>query len=375
MAKAKIKFTRAVQKSVQAQQAKTVSFPAVLGDVDGVVLTATDGIVNVTPYNGDTIQVLNRRVQNKPFLQVLVGFDDDAPGILQVLALRDAYGSLDTDPLVPDHAKTHAYGGGDTVFVAAAQIKPFLVLPYDGLEVQVMGGIFQKPDTTFGVVDNQVLDLSGEVPGTGALYCLIEYDEDGVVSATSGSTVVSKEVLALSDIPAVTNRPICVVRLYAGQTEIQRNPNTVNDFLDIRFEHWVSQNTLAIDGYPVDLSTYCVLDPQDGDVLLFDGCNLTWYPASSVPLALNAQAIDGIVVDNDPAPTDGQVLTYDVHTDTYRPEDSGGGGGGGAGTPIFQRVLSASLTLDDGECMVITQYIELGAYNLTLDGDASLEIL
>lgn len=48
-----------------------------------------------------------------------------------------------------------------------------------------------------------------------------------------------------------------------------------------------------------------------------------------------------------------------------------GGGTGGA----FQRVLAGDLTLADGECLVLTGYIDVASYALTLNGDARLEIL
>jgi hypothetical protein len=48
-----------------------------------------------------------------------------------------------------------------------------------------------------------------------------------------------------------------------------------------------------------------------------------------------------------------------------------GGGGGGA----YQRNLAANLTLADGQCLVVTGYIDLGAYSVTLNGNAELEIL
>jgi hypothetical protein len=47
------------------------------------------------------------------------------------------------------------------------------------------------------------------------------------------------------------------------------------------------------------------------------------------------------------------------------------GGTGGA----FQRVLTESLTLADGESLVIAEYINLATFDLTLDGDATLHIL
>ena len=46
---------------------------------------------------------------------------------------------------------------------------------------------------------------------------------------------------------------------------------------------------------------------------------------------------------------------------------------GGNGT--FQRIISADLTFATGECLVLTGYLDLVTYSLTLDGDAQLEVL
>ena len=70
------------------------------------------------------------------------------------------------------------------------------------------------------------------------------------------------------------------------------------------------------------------------------------------------------------SPNDNDVLTYDTATGTWKPEASAGGGGG-----AFQRVLSANLTLADGECVILKSYIDLNDYDLTLEGDADLVIL
>ena len=42
---------------------------------------------------------------------------------------------------------------------------------------------------------------------------------------------------------------------------------------------------------------------------------------------------------------------------------------------VFQRVLTADLLLLDGECLVVSGYINLATFNMTLTGNARLEIL
>lgn len=274
-------FKQALERRGQGE-----SFPAILGNSSGTVLTGTDGIVYATDWFGNVLQVLNRRVPNKPYKHVMLGYDPSQPGVLQVLSERDVFGAQDSDPAVPDHAKTHAYGGGDTDFVEIARFLQFLVLPYEDFTVQIFGGAFPKADGTVGVVANQTLDLSAYQPSAGAKYVLIEYDSDGTIGVVDGSEVDVKELLTVANIPAATGTPICAARLYDGQSELQRNPNGLNDFVDTRF------------GGPV----------------------------------------------------------------------GGGSGTGGA----FQRVLAADLTLADGECLVITGYIDPGAYEVDCQGDAEV---
>ena len=45
------------------------------------------------------------------------------------------------------------------------------------------------------------------------------------------------------------------------------------------------------------------------------------------------------------------------------------------GNGSFQRKLSASVTLADGESVVVSNYIDTGAFDLQLDGDSVVEIL
>lgn len=51
------------------------------------------------------------------------------------------------------------------------------------------------------------------------------------------------------------------------------------------------------------------------------------------------------------------------------------GSSGGTSKGTFQRNLSANLTLVDGECLTIVEYINVGSYELTINGDAEIRIL
>ena len=50
-------------------------------------------------------------------------------------------------------------------------------------------------------------------------------------------------------------------------------------------------------------------------------------------------------------------------------------GGGVSSGGAYQRNLTANLSLSDGECLVLTGYLNLNTYTLQLSGDAELRIL
>jgi hypothetical protein len=236
-------FTRIAQiirKALDRKSGMDVRFFGVLGQnpfTEDTVLTDQTGIVNFTEIStGIVHQVLNRRVPNRAFEYVAVGYDPAQPGVLQVLYSRDVYGDQDTSPDVPDHAETHRLGGGDTDFVEAERIQLFLVLPYSGFTVQVFGGTFPKADGTVGLLANQLVDLSSYQPTAGAKYVHLQYDEAGTITVVDGTEVDVKELLTVADIPPATEIPLHAVRLYDGQEQLQRVPNDPrNDFVDTRF--------------------------------------------------------------------------------------------------------------------------------------------
>jgi len=290
-------FTRIAHifKKALDRRGMDVRFFAVLGKSpfsDSDVLTGTSGYVYVTDtVTGIERVVLNRRVPNKPYGHVAVGYDPAQPNVLQVLYSRDVFGAQDATPAVPDHAETHRYGGGDTDFVEPNRFTHCLVLTYSTFTVQILGGTFPKADGTVGLVSNQMLDLSSYQPSAGAKYVHIQHDEDGVISVVDGTEVDVKELLSVANIPAATGTPIHAVRLYDGQTELNRVPGNpdLNDFVDTRFG-----------------------GPLGGD-------------------------------------------------------SSGGG--------AFQRVLTDDLSLVDGECLVVTGYIDPGAYEVDCEGDAEVIVV
>jgi len=86
----------------------------------------------------------------------------------------------------------------------------------------------------------------------------------------------------------------------------------------------------------------------------------------------NIEALTGLVGGESAYATDtGKTGYYNAILAEWVWEATGGGGSGGA----FQRVLSSDLTLADGECLVVAGYIDDNGYDITMNGDAELEIL
>jgi len=412
---------RNIRKRVQ-EEIKPFEFPAILGNRYGVVLTGVPSIVYITTWQGQTISVLNKRVPNDWGRPVKVGYDKAEPGVLQVLAARNVFGKEDLRPDVPEHASTHDYGGGDTDFVRASRFMYLLVLPYSGFTVQVFGGAVVMLDGTIAIVQNQTLDLSSYQPATGALWALIEVDSDGSLSVTTGSTVAQKGALTVADIPTTTQMAICAIKLYSSQTSIQRSPTGVNDFIDLRFSTILgifSENLIlapdvianipsaGVPGrwffatdeglmYRDNGSTWVSMKP-DADNVTFSPSYLADYwkgyltDPDTVATALD-ELVERLTIVESASAGDASAVSYtpdlladwDYLTDPGNVDmaldqlaarvtdtEAASGSSGGA----YQRVLTSNLSLVDGECLVLTGYLDLDNYILTLDGDSRLEIL
>lgn len=149
------------------------------------------------------------------------------------------------------------------------------------------------------------------------------------------------------------------------------------------------KNTLIVlDNQTIDLSAYAISGTGAKYILI--QCDLTG--TISIVDGTTAASIDVLALSDAPLPdTDNFPIAYirlyegqtyirrdndrndiiDVRINWHSESSSGGGGSGGA----FQRILSANLTLANGESLVLSGYINIGSYILTLNGDSRLEIL
>ncbi len=266
-----IRLQKTLKKIRQPQTGWMDVFPAVIGRADGSVLTGVDGLIYIRNFlNGQVLTVYNFATPNTAGLQVEIGRKVETPGLWQVKGVRETY-QVPAGGTTGSASHTH-----EDLFIARDRFLPFLVFPLDGtgFTCQVYGDVINKTDGTFGAILSQELDLSSHVPASGALYALIEADENGTLYITDGDPVDAKELLTLADIPTLTagRKPSCAVRLYAGQEQLYRDPTSINDFVDLR-AITSSDNPTE---YLNELLDVTITTPSDGQLLRYEAATSQW---------------------------------------------------------------------------------------------------
>lgn len=405
-------------------------FPAVLGRADGTILTSTPGIIYVRNIvNGQEYEAYNSTAPTDTLgLHVEVGrmVGETVLRVRRVSANYNMTASLGESLqfLLKE------------LFIGRDRFLPFLVFPVDGggHVVNIYGDVFLKSDWTFGYVANQAVDLTSHIPASGARFALIEADENGVIYITDGTIADSKELLTPSDIPSVTTGrvPSTAVRLYTGQTQLYRDPNSVNDFVDVRsitagggfgsfMDLTTNQTAAGIKRFSdsIEVGTSAPIVGGDGDItqaqegksvgsvlytwgtgfasfvtgIFANGTKASPTQAlkDDVALKLRGRFHDGASYANTSAEI--RHVADEAHDATghgtriesyITPVDSttltlahtiGSDGLGRGSAMAFQRTLQENLSLSDGGSLVVSTYMDLNGFSLTLNGDAALVIL
>lgn len=192
------------------------------GDENGVVLTDTEGMVNVRTRDGQVHQVYNAVAPEDPNIKVLIGKSKDQPTLWQVIAWRDAYQKPQA-PRVKYHHKQHEFTGPDRVHIDRKQVLQLTVLVKSGddFTVQVFGGSIITP-TGPGLVKTTILDLSSYVPSTGAVFIGIETDQSGELSVHEGDAFAAPAAATAADYPIPESGKYLVgwVLLFENQEEL-----------------------------------------------------------------------------------------------------------------------------------------------------------
>lgn len=212
---------------------KDTQLPGFLGNLSGTVKADDANNVYVTLFGGEVRVVYNGKVPNVPRLPVIIGY---APGSnqLEVLGARDVF-TKPPYPEVPPHAMLHTFPGADTIPIRGEQFLPGLITPAGGLTVKVYGMAYQIGGVWY-VLATQVVDLTAEVPASGALMALLQVDDTGTINITAGTAVDSRSELGFDDIPAgdADQYTLGAVKLYNGQDRILFTV-TDTDIVDLRW--------------------------------------------------------------------------------------------------------------------------------------------
>ena len=200
-------------------------FVAITGRADGTVLTDIPGVIYVRNIlNGQVLAVYNGIVSNRPNVQVEVGRRVDQPGLWRIKGETQIFSQPATGSEIGVHASQHEFpDGSDIVWLDRKQVLTLTVLVEDAenFVVRVYGGIIRTGDT-YIKVDTQSFDLSAYVVSAGAVFVNIEANENGVLSANTGTNFGAPEIASAADIPVPTggNVLIATVLMFESQTEL-----------------------------------------------------------------------------------------------------------------------------------------------------------
>ena len=211
------------------------------------------GYTIVEFQNGQTMEVFNSALPSVENTHAYMVFDP-IRGMFVISGFNSSQFPEGGTFTTPQHGLTHQYNQVDPVWVMADQYMPLLVLP-DGtgtFVVMIYGGVVFAGGS-YGLVTNQTLDMASHLPAGLARYALIQADGAGAITVVDGSTVASKSLLTIDDIPLPTtgNVPLCAVALYAGQEKLTRDRRAgkINDFVDLRnsFYSFAADTALAVE--------------------------------------------------------------------------------------------------------------------------------
>jgi len=254
---------------------KPKGYFAVMGKLDGTVLTGVGNRVYVTALSdGHYREVINRRnVPNRAGLVVFVGSDEYSANRIEVLFELGSEGSSNNgvtpvNSSIPPH--NHSWPGSNTTWVFGQQFMPLLAKPIAGtLTIQIYPGAIRKSGSEGWIfISDQIVDVSGDVPASDALWITLQANDDGSVDYVVGSTNVTRASLDEGDIPeATTGQAIWAVILEAGYNELFQN-TVRNDFLDLRFDGAINGtlDAVSVTYTPLVLADWDYLaDPGDLD--------------------------------------------------------------------------------------------------------------
>lgn len=232
---------RDYQRQLGAKQDRAYVFPGNLGDQAGIVeVPGQPGIVSVSLLTEVVQCYAEPAIPRVPGLPVMVGYSQEQPALLQVIAVR-AGGlelALGGNQLGSHHAQ-HEWPQADTVFVNTRQMLPLriTIVPPWGVTFWP-GHVWIGPALYEIQAPEEEFDLQALVPTTTGKARLIWFtlDSSGVITQIDGSEVDQEDLTpsALPTFPADTWYILGAIRLFYGQTTLSEAISGT-DVLDLRF--------------------------------------------------------------------------------------------------------------------------------------------
>jgi len=230
-------ISRAVRKSRRVQR----PWPALVGDGNGTIeVPGSTGLWYVRPVGSDLAIPVYKgaapRLENYP---VWVGQDVYNRRWVRILGTNleqlVGNGGIVASDIEP-HAESHyLVNGTDPVYITTRQVTDLLLTVVSGMTVRIAGG-FVIVGGQPAYVSSQNIDLTSNIPASGALWGVIRANSSGVLSVQEGAGVDSFADLTTGNIPDIADgyAGLWAVRLYDGQTAVNGNV-TGADYYDLRF--------------------------------------------------------------------------------------------------------------------------------------------
>jgi len=242
-----------------------------LGDANGTVeVPGRTGFWYVRPKGSDLPVVVRGgsapRVANT---EVLVGDDPYRRGRARVLGVNVVDGGPSSEQQsVEAHWRSHLPNGSDSAQIATSQIINGLVYASTGMTIKVNAGWAMVAGALVKIVATSI-DLTGDIPATGACWALVRADADGLVDVVAGTAAASLADLTYAAIPASEDgyAPLAIVRLYAGQPALSKE-TAQPDVIDVRFASRAYAAPGA--GTLAGLDDVSIVTPHTLNVLLYD---------------------------------------------------------------------------------------------------------
>lgn len=261
-------ISRAVRKSRRVQR----PWPALVGDGNGTIeVPGSTGLWYVRPVGSDmAIPVYKGAAPRLEDYPVWVGQDIYNRRWVRILGTNleqlVGNGGVVASDIEPHAGSHYLVNGSDPVYITTRQVTDLLLTVVSGMTVRINGG-FVIVSGQPAYVSGQNIDLTSNIPGSGALWGVIRANSSGVLSVQEGTGVSSFADLTTGSIPEIAEgfAALWAVRLYDGQTAVNGSV-TGADYYDLRFAPMDGGSRLAAE-ITVDTTNFDgILSGTDDDI-------------------------------------------------------------------------------------------------------------